>query len=102
MPNFRPMFMTVYTFKFDWNTVNCKNAASDFNFLLDGGAGVLNTSTSTISNSNVAGHAGAALKYNFTPTLSWTTVRLESLFTPGQPVRIGISTGLALSLTKAR
>ena len=76
--------------------------ASDFNLLMDGGAGVLNTSTSTTSTSAVAGHAGLALKYNFNPQLAWTTVRLESLFTPGQPVHIGISTGLILSLTKTQ
>ena len=68
--------------------------AGSFNFFLDGGVGVLNTTVNSISQNQVAGHLGAAVKYNFSKTVTWNTLRGESLFTPGQPTRFGLSTGL--------
>jgi len=73
---------------------------NSFAFLIDGGAGILNSSTATTSNSSIGGHAGAALKWNFTNSLSWTTGRVETLFAPGQPPRFGVSTGFTAIIGK--
>jgi len=68
--------------------------AGDFSFLLDAGAGVLTVTSGTLSTSNVAGHAGAALKWNFSNAASWNVARVETLFSPGKPFRVGLSTGI--------